>query len=356
MDKVKLTKLGLTKERMDVGDGRPDALFWYQLILPMCDPKQSGVPGDGRKAFYTEVEWMSNCYAMGQLRMGMLHGHAFLPTNAAELLRWDGVVAMDGVRGGSNGAILRRFNKEDKNTAYCAYIANAFTKTRWLQLKRVIKLNNNANIKKKGNDGYEPAYKYDMIFDVIISNVNYLTKEAALDMCSDETTYAHEGGYGEVDSGLIMGKPGVTRSGQIVIVNDVGRIRPRAYTHHHRCHEGESGVGGRNEVKHLVTKLLKELWTVVNPQGILREKPHITCDNFFSVMNVAILCADQGVGMTSTLRCDCFPQGVPKYFFHGQKTTPKDNRAKVVKFLQPIVATKNIDNGVLQLTSFQSTS
>jgi hypothetical protein len=77
---------------------------------------QSGVPDDGRKAFYTEVEWMSNCYAMGQLRMGMSYGHAFLPTNAAEHLRWDGVVAMDGVRGGSNGAILRRFNCPYCNT------------------------------------------------------------------------------------------------------------------------------------------------------------------------------------------------------------------------------------------------
>jgi hypothetical protein len=275
----------------------------------MCDPKQSGVPDDGRKAFYTEVEWMSNCYAMGQLRMGMLYGHAFLPPNAAELLRWDGVVAMDGVRGGSKGAILRRFNKEDKTTAYCPYIANAFTKTRWLQLKRVIKLNNNANIKKKGNGGYEPAYKYDMIFDIIISNVNFLTKEAALDMCGDETTYAHEG-YGGADSGLvrlIMGKPGVTRGGQIVIVNDVGRIRPRAYTHRHRCHKGKSGVGGPDKVKSLVTKLSKELWTVVNPQGILREKWHITWDNFFSGVNVAIWCADQGFGMTLTLRHDCFP-------------------------------------------------
>jgi hypothetical protein len=233
MDKEKLTKLGLTKERMDCGDGRPDALFWYQLILPMCDPKQSGVPGDGRKAFYTEVEWMSNVYAMGQLRMGMSYGHAYLPTNAAELLRWDGVVAMDGVKGGSDGAILRRFNKDDKNTAYCPYIANAFTKTRWLQLKRVFKLNDNATEKKKkGEPGYDPAYKYNMIFDVIIANVNYITKYAALDLCGDETTYAHEG-YGEDQSGLvhlIMGKPGVTCGGQIIVVNDVGRIRPRAYT------------------------------------------------------------------------------------------------------------------------------
>jgi hypothetical protein len=114
---------------------------------------------------------------------------------------------------------------------------------------------------------------------------------------------------------------------------------------------------------HIVTGAMKakaalvdQTKTLVNPRGILRAKPHITWDNFFSGVSVAIWCADQGFGMTSTLRRDCFPQGVLKYFFHGQKMTPKDNRAKVAKFLMPIVATKNIDNGVLQLTSFQSTS
>jgi hypothetical protein len=70
---------------------------------------------------------------------------------------------------------------------------------------------------------------------------------------------------------------------------------------------------------------------------------------------VAIWCADQGFGMTSTLRRDRFPKEVPKEFFHGKKTTPKDQRAMVAKFLPPIVATKKIDNGVLQLPSFQST-
>ena len=44
-----LKKLGLTKERMV----EADALFFYQLLLPVCDPKQSGIDGDPRKAFYT---------------------------------------------------------------------------------------------------------------------------------------------------------------------------------------------------------------------------------------------------------------------------------------------------------------
>jgi hypothetical protein len=155
-----------------------------------------------------------------------------------------------------------------------------------------------------------------------------------------------------------MGKPGVTRGVQIVVVNNVGRIRPRAYSHCHKCYPKETGGQGPNEVKCIVTKLSKEVRTTDNgdPQGLFRESPHITWDNFFSGKEVAIWCADQGFGMTTTLRRDRFPKEVPTEFCHGKKMTPKDQRAKVVKFLLPIVATKKIDSGVLQLTSFQSTS
>jgi hypothetical protein len=37
----------LTKERMQKGD----ALFFYQLLLPICDPSRSGVQDDPRKPF-----------------------------------------------------------------------------------------------------------------------------------------------------------------------------------------------------------------------------------------------------------------------------------------------------------------
>ena len=83
------------------------------------------------------------------------------------------------------------------------------TKTCWLELKRVIKLNNNLTAKKQGEVGYNPAYKYDMIFDVLTSNVNALTLRAGLDLCGDETTWGHQG-FGEPGSGivsLILNKP-----------------------------------------------------------------------------------------------------------------------------------------------------
>jgi hypothetical protein len=114
--------------------GRPDALFLYQLLLPICDPAQSGVVNDPRKGFYTEVAVMSNSYAITDCRIGPDYGHSFGLTHAAELLWCDGVTVMDGVRGGSKGAILCCFDSNKENTAYCPHITRAFTKQRWLTL------------------------------------------------------------------------------------------------------------------------------------------------------------------------------------------------------------------------------
>jgi hypothetical protein len=57
-------------------------------------------------------------------------------------------------------------------------------------------------------------------------------------MCGDETTWGHQG-FGEAGSGVvgqILGKPGVSKGGQTVVVSDVDRIRPRAYVHRHKMH------------------------------------------------------------------------------------------------------------------------
>jgi len=104
LDGELLERLGLTKHRMTVGD----ALFFHQLLLPMCDPKRSGVVGDPRKPFYSEVETFSNLYAVN-IGLGGSYGHRFKMLGLDELVHFDGVVVCDGVKGGSNGAIHRRW-------------------------------------------------------------------------------------------------------------------------------------------------------------------------------------------------------------------------------------------------------
>ena len=59
LDGELLSKMGLTTERMVLGD----ALSFYQLLLPICNPTRSGIPGDARKPFFSKVEEFTNSYA-----------------------------------------------------------------------------------------------------------------------------------------------------------------------------------------------------------------------------------------------------------------------------------------------------
>jgi hypothetical protein len=96
-----------------------------------------------------------------------------------------------------------------------------------------MELNNNQASTKRGEEGYNWAFKIDMLFDVLISNLNAILKSAEANQCGDETTWGH-GGYGEAGSGLagrILGKPGITQGGQIVVISDVSGCQPRAYVH-----------------------------------------------------------------------------------------------------------------------------
>ena len=92
-----LKKLGLSKERMK----GTDALFFYQLLLPICDPGRSGIPDDPRKPFYTEVTRFSNLYKY-QLGIGNGYGHNVEEIGNPEYVRYDGCIFRDGVRGGGS--------------------------------------------------------------------------------------------------------------------------------------------------------------------------------------------------------------------------------------------------------------
>ena len=91
-------KLGLTTERMLACD----ALFFYQLILLLCDPAMSEIEDDLRLPYYTKVERFANMskYKSG---LGGLHGHKWVPARARELVNFDGILVYDGVLGSSNG-------------------------------------------------------------------------------------------------------------------------------------------------------------------------------------------------------------------------------------------------------------
>ena len=179
--------MGLTKTRLL----RHDALFFWQLLFPICDPKRSGIPDDPRLPFYSEVERCSQKYAMSQ-GMGGSYGHEFKPVTSKELLHFDMAVVRDGVKGGMDCAIFRRWQKEEELN-YDPEIAGSITHTRWLQIKRIYKLCDNDLAPVKGDLNYDPAYKYDYIYKSLIRNINEMTLKADLDLCGDETTCGHVG-------------------------------------------------------------------------------------------------------------------------------------------------------------------
>lgn len=261
-----------------------------------------------------KVEGFSNVYAI-DLEINGWYGHEFKNVKLDELVHYDGVVVRDGVRGGSGGALYRRWME---GALYDLFIDKAIRRhCRWLQIKCVLKLNDNRTAKKRGEDGYDPAYKYDFLYDTLFHNVNAMTEKAEDDQCGDETTWSHAG-YGEKGSEItsrVTGKPNVVKGGQTVIISDAHRVRPRAYIHRHKLHEKEQGwtLQGPNEVKMLMKKIRPLIRGERHLNGvpqIFLWKPHTTWDNSFSGDKIMDWLGNNGFGATMTCRRDRLPNGV----------------------------------------------
>jgi hypothetical protein len=126
---------------------------------------------------------------------------------------------------------------------YDDMVSKSMNYTRLLQINRTYKLNLNATLQTCGKPGYDPACKYDYMYKTIINNTNLFTKEVDMDLCGDETSWAH-GGYGESNSGIVfcvIGKPDVTLCGQTVIMSNVICTYTRAYIHHPKLHNTPTG-------------------------------------------------------------------------------------------------------------------
>ena len=359
LDGEVLTKLGLTRDRVIGPDGMPDALFFFQLLLPMCDTSKSGISNDPRKNFYCDVTRFSNLYKY-QNGIGSTYGHHIAEAEMPEYVRWDGCLVRDGVRGGGDGALYRRWNK---NTSHSdEYCQEAMSLDRWVNLKRIYKLNNNDVAKNKEEAGYNPAYKYDLIFDVLTSNVRAMAKKAELDLTGDETTWGFQG-YGESGEAVVkrvVGKPGVSKGGQTALVSATNRIRP--YWYQHRNNRSKKyGDGWKAEGPCEVRSCIDELEKLIvgregNEKKIFPKEPHITWDNYFSGERVFHYAGEKGFGLTMTCRRDRLPEGVKGEFMHKKKTDHVTDRTKVARFIEPVILVKEKDDYEIVLTSFQSTS
>ena len=118
--------LGLGAERMREND----SLFLYQLILPMCSVRKSGIRKDQQKYFYSEVENWINIYSY-QLGLGGSYSRKFEHIRIDELVLWGGVFIHGVVRGESNGAMYRIFQQ---GSNYNLYIDKCTRCCLWLQI------------------------------------------------------------------------------------------------------------------------------------------------------------------------------------------------------------------------------
>ena len=71
---------------------------------------------------------------------------------------------------------------------YDDHISNEMNYQRRLQIKCVKKLCNNAAAPNQDEEVYDPSYKYDYIYKVIVHNINMLSQRAELDITGDETS------------------------------------------------------------------------------------------------------------------------------------------------------------------------
>ena len=160
--------------------------------------------------------------------------HKFVKS-LGELVWWEGVVNCNGIRGGSYRAL---YWMPVNGSEQYFFINCSINCARWLQINRCIKLNKNNNSNKIGEDIYNPAYKYDMIWYVIIHYVNSMPKRCGLEKYRDETSWGHQG-WVNANSGLtfnIMSKFGVRKGDHIVLVTNVDHVCLISYVFHNKVH------------------------------------------------------------------------------------------------------------------------
>jgi hypothetical protein len=171
------------------------------MIFPITASEK--VKGDNRMPFFSMMTWFTHIYA-AEKGAGMGFGHNWVPHSVTEMIRWTAIPIRHGALDGKPGSLSSRWKQSDPR--YDDIIAKAMTYSRFLQLKRYMKLNNNSSEPARGTPDYNPCSKYDLIFKVLVHNMNYCTLTADLDPTMDESTWGFGGYMGEAGWRL-MNKP-----------------------------------------------------------------------------------------------------------------------------------------------------
>jgi hypothetical protein len=238
------------------------------------------------------------------------------------------------------------------------------TLTRFGEIKRNIKLCNNSEAKKRGEEGYDPAYKFDLPFRVLVSNTNAISSKADENQVVDETSWPHCG-YGESGSGVcgrLSQNKKIAKGGQTVLCMDASRFRIRAYKHRHKLYnhanEGWSAAGPYELFKFQCQLLEHCEGNHSTMKTLFHQKPTITADNYFCNDKVLDHAGENGLGAILTNARNRLPCDIESVYLHKEKTNPTAHKhAKAARYFEPIVAVKDDARGFQRVhVSFQSTS
>ncbi len=122
-------------------------------------------------------------YAFGVKNRRGTRGHVFRPPTVEELLVWDGIVCRNINTKIAESWMMNQSNKFDQE------IMEAMHFRRWLDIKACLKKNEFFTEKKRTDEGYDPAQKYRLVWDIMTHIMNQLIDKGGLDLTLDETTW-----------------------------------------------------------------------------------------------------------------------------------------------------------------------
>eukprot|EP00536_Pseudo-nitzschia_multiseries_P007390 jgi/Psemu1/17878/gm1.17878_g len=303
LDMAKLRKHGLQLGRV-LNSG---ALFFYQLLLSFHtdeeDEKQENETR--RKPFYSKVlKWSSN-YANQSKK-----GYYVRRIKPSEVVHFAGIVYLHGALEGKKGNISCRWTKV--GALYSPKIATKMSWYWWRHIKSNLKLNCNHEVKynrllwKDGMSKFNCAYKFDYIYETLVHNVHYFSKNACSDLCMDESRWAYYG-FGGPMVDYLKGKM-FSRGGQRVLLSDVDRVKPtRGYLHRHRHYKKQPlhSTKGCLEVQDIFTN-----YVIPEIGNLWSSPPHLTADNFFNSDSILDWMGGLGFGMIETVAQDRLPKTI----------------------------------------------
>jgi hypothetical protein len=326
LDVEKFKSLGMSRERMV----RRDALFFFQLILPIHRIDKTDIVDDGRKDFFAAAASFSNLYAVTKLEWGD-YDNTFKPTSARELVNWIGALTRN-----KNEDFYSNWD-ESRSGCFDETIYNTFSARRCMDVKRMFKLSDVTKEIPIGSEGFDPTQKYRLVWDATCHNVRNLLLSAGKDLTIDETSWP-SANYSAMHKRL-KEKPGISKGGQHAIVCDANKRFIYDYTPRHSFFKRPPGFGHEGPAE--VHRLLTQMKPMIGEGKFYDERLHFTLDNHFSGDNVVEFIGAQGHGATMTTRRNRLCQDVPNKYFHYQKV-PVDARSKAARFEQPIVAVKTV--------------